>query len=92
MCMRLHINLDEELVEQIDELAGARGRSAFIRETLAKEVEEKRAWAAFERAAGSCPNFGDHLGPDWVRRMRSEDGARRQKRLDEAWARHDDPD
>jgi len=90
--MRLHINLDEELVEQIDELAGARGRSAFIRETLAKEVEEKRAWAAFRRAAGSCPNFGDHMGPDWVRRMRRESGARERERLRETRARHDDPD
>jgi hypothetical protein len=92
MCIRLHINLDEELVEQIDELAGARGRSAFIRETLAKEVEEKRAWAAFRRAAGSCPNFGDHMGPDWVRRMRRESGARERERLRETRARHDDPD
>jgi len=68
--MRVHILLDHELVGHIDELAGARGRTAFIRDAVAAEVERQRRWAAFERAFGSIPDYGADLPADWIERMR----------------------
>jgi hypothetical protein len=35
--MRLHIELDEELVAQIEELSGPRGRSAFVRSAIERQ-------------------------------------------------------
>lgn len=61
MCMRIHITLDEPLVAQIDELAGKRGRSAFIRDAVAYEVDRQQRWAAFEEAFGSIPDIGERM-------------------------------
>ena len=91
MCMRLHITLDEDLVKEIDEVAGKRGRSAFIRDSVAQEVDRRRRSAALDRAFGSIPDFGSHLGPDWIGRERREATEASDRRVDEALARHDDP-
>ena len=56
MHMRLHINLDDGLAEQIDELAGPRGRSRYIREAIAARVEADRRTAARRRLIGMAPD------------------------------------
>ncbi|HST56055.1 MAG TPA: ribbon-helix-helix protein, CopG family [Solirubrobacteraceae bacterium] len=76
MHMRMHINLDDELVSEIDTLAGSRGRSAFIRDAVAQEVDRRRRWKAFEQAVGAAPDFGSHLPPDWIRQERRSDPRR----------------
>jgi predicted transcriptional regulator len=85
--MRLHITIDEELVSEIDELAGERGRSGFIRDAVEREVDLRRRWAAFERAVGAAPDFGSHLGPDWVRRERRRETEQRERELRKHWER-----
>jgi len=65
--MRIHINVDEGLLDEVDRLAGSRGRSRFIGEAIESRVEAERARAALLNAFGAAPTFGDHLGPDWIR-------------------------
>lgn len=77
--MRMHIELDDQLVEQVDELAGPRGRSAFVREAVERAVDQARRWAALEAAAGSIPDTGHDWDEDpaaWVREQRSSDPRR----------------
>jgi predicted transcriptional regulator len=72
----MHLNLDDELAREIDAVAGSRGRSAFIREALAREMDRRHRWAAFERASGGAPDFGSHLPADWIRKERHADPRR----------------
>lgn len=59
--VRIHVVLDAALVAAVDALAGARGRSGFVRDAVQEAVDRRRRWAAFERAAGAAPDFD---GPD----------------------------
>lgn len=72
MCMRLHISLDDELVREIDEHAGPRGRSRFIREAIEHEVAARRRRSALVGLGGSAPEFARHLPEDWIRRERTQ--------------------
>jgi metal-responsive CopG/Arc/MetJ family transcriptional regulator len=76
MHMRMHINLEDQLVQEIDAVAGSRGRSAFIRDAISREIDRRRRWTAFERAAGAAPAFASHLPAEWVREGRREDPRR----------------
>jgi predicted transcriptional regulator len=76
MHMRMHLNLDDELAREIDAVAGSRGRSAFIRDALAREMDRRRRWAAFDRAVGAAPDFGAHLPDDWIHKERHADPRR----------------
>ena len=77
--MRMHIELDDRLVAEVDEIAGARGRSAFVRAAVARALEEHRRWAQLERAAGAVPDEGHEWDTDpaaWVREQRRADPRR----------------
>lgn len=88
----MHINLDEDLVKQIDEHAGKRGRSAFIRRAIERELEDQSWRAAFERFAGSIPDFAPHMTPEWIAQERKRDSEERDRRIREHLARYDRPD
>jgi Arc/MetJ-type ribon-helix-helix transcriptional regulator len=88
----MHISLDEELVKQIDELAGERGRSAFIREAIEKALEDRQWREAFERFVGSAPDFAPHMTPEWIAEERMRQTRLREEELREAFARHERPD
>ena len=92
MHMRLHIHLSDELVGAIDELAGERGRSAFIRSALETEVEKQRRLASFKSALGAAPDFARHLPENWVDEGRRAWDERSAEGLREAAARHERPD
>lgn len=81
--MRLHINLDDALVRAVDDVAGLRGRSRFIREAVEREVKARRSREALLRAAGAAPEFGSHLGPDWIREGRRRSTEESNRRLRE---------
>jgi predicted transcriptional regulator len=72
----MHLNLDDELAREIDAVAGSRGRSAFIRNAIATEMDRRRRWAAFDRALGGAPDFGSHLPADWIQKERRADSRR----------------
>jgi hypothetical protein len=79
--LRTHIVLPAQLAKDIDELAGPRGRSAFIVETAAKEVRRRKLLAFFE---SDEPAWRDENHPElvelgtagWVRSLRSEPSVR----------------
>ena len=74
--MRVHINLDEDLVRRVDELVGPRGRSPFVADAVRKAVEEELRWRAIKRAAGGIADHGHEWDEDpaaWVRAQRRAD-------------------
>lgn len=89
MCMRLHINLDEHLARQIDELAGPRGRSRYIREAIEAKVDVDRRIAARRRFIGSIPDFAPWMTADWISENRKREGRQREEKLARHWRRED---
>jgi Arc/MetJ-type ribon-helix-helix transcriptional regulator len=77
--MRLHISLDDRLVEQLDERVGKRRRSMFISETLRRALEDERRWEDIEASLGALSDSGHEWDADpagWVRAQRRNDPAR----------------
>lgn len=79
MAMRLHISLDDDLVEQLDERVGRRRRSMFISETVRRALEDERRWEDIEAGLGALADSGHEWDADpaaWVRAQRRGDPAR----------------
>lgn len=77
--MRVHISLDDDLVQELDELTGPRGRSAFIEDAIRKAVDHERRWRLIRSAIGSISDEGHPWDPDvarWVHESRREDPRR----------------
>lgn len=77
--MRMHIEIDDEVVAEIDRRSGARNRSGFIRRAILAALDETRRWEALESAAGSIPATGHEWDDDpaeWVRAQRRSDPRR----------------
>ena len=71
--MRVHISLDDELVRDLDDLVGPRGRSPFIAEAVREKVERAVRWRKIESAIGSIPDTGHDWDEDpaaWVHAQR----------------------
>ncbi len=77
--MRLHIALDDDLVEELDRRAGKRQRSAFISELIRRGLQDEQRWEDIESALASIP-YGGHEWDDdpaqWVRSQRQLDTRR----------------
>ncbi len=74
--MRLHINLDDELVAELDRHVGPRERSAFIAGSIRQALAIRRRLDAFDRAAGSISDTGHEWDDDpaaWVAAQRRID-------------------
>jgi Arc/MetJ family transcription regulator len=77
--MRMHIGFDDALVAKVDELAGPRGRSAFVRLAIERAVEQAVRWASLDEAAGAISDEGHDWDADpaaWVREQRRADARR----------------
>jgi len=77
--MRVHISLEEDLVRELDELAGERGRSSYIEEAIRQRVDRERRWRKIWSAIGSISDEGHIWDPDvakWVHDSRREDPRR----------------
>ncbi len=77
--MRMHIELEDELVTAIDEVAGPRGRSRFIREALEEALRLRRQRDLLRSVRGSIDDAGGDWGGDparWVRDQRRSDDRR----------------
>lgn len=77
--MRMHIELDDDLVAEIDRRAGARNRSAYVRNAIAAALDEARRWDLIESAAGAISTTGHEWDADparWVRGQRRIDRRR----------------
>ncbi len=79
VAMRLHISLDDDLVQQLDLRVGQRRRSAFIGETVRRALEDERRWDDIESSLGALSGHGHEWDDDpagWVTAQRSGDPAR----------------
>jgi metal-responsive CopG/Arc/MetJ family transcriptional regulator len=77
--MRLHISLDDDLVDQLDRRVGRRRRSAFIGETVRRALEDERRWDDIEAGLGALAEREHEWDDDpagWVQAQRSADQAR----------------
>ena len=77
--MRMHIELDDAIVTEIDSIAGLRRRSAFVREAVLAAVDRHRRKIRLRQAAGILRNTEHDWDDDpaaWVRRQRSGDPRR----------------
>ena len=77
--MRLHIQLEDHLVEDIDRRAGPRRRSAFIAAMIRRGLDDERRWDEIESSLGSIADTGHDWDDDaagWVRAQRQGDPRR----------------
>lgn len=77
--MRMHIELDDDLVREIDAAAGERGRSAWVRAALTRALAADRRTEAILAVAGAIegsPHEWDDDPAEWVRAQRRTDPRR----------------
>jgi hypothetical protein len=72
--VRTTVTVPAELMEQVDELAGPRGRSAFVTEAIEARVKRERLRAALDRVhgiyVGTPFEMDDEQAYRWVREQR----------------------
>jgi hypothetical protein len=80
---RAHVVLPEDLVREIDKIAGSRGRSAFLADLARREIKRQRLLELFKRKE---PIWKDKDHPElkhgaaaWVQKMRAQDEVRFQR-------------
>lgn len=74
--MRMHIEVDDDLVAKVDQLAGARNRSRFVRRAVELAVDREYRWRSLDAAAGSITaedHEWDEDPAEWVRLQRRGD-------------------
>jgi len=77
--MRMHIELDDDLVQRIDAVAGSRGRSLFVRKAVEQLLEQEMRWTLIRSVVGSIADRGHEWDTDaaeWVRDQRHGDPRR----------------
>jgi metal-responsive CopG/Arc/MetJ family transcriptional regulator len=77
--MRVHIEIDKPLVDRIDEAAGERGRSEFVRRAVIAALESRERLELIHTARGSISAAGHEWDKDpagWVRAQRRGDKRR----------------
>ena len=77
--MRLHINLDDTVVAELDRRTGRGRRSAFIERTVERALDDERRWEEIEASLGAIADSGHEWDRDpagWVRAGRRADARR----------------
>lgn len=74
---RTNLTLPEDLIRQVDELAGPRGRSRFVADAVAYRVKREKLRRAIEETAGCMVKDGKGMSRDevsaWIRELRDEE-------------------
>lgn len=74
---RTNVTLPGELLREVDELAGPRGRSQFVADAVTWKVKRERLRRALDAARGAWVGTPSYMTPDeayrWIRSMRDED-------------------
>lgn len=74
--VRTNVTLPEELIQAIDELAGPRGRSAYLAEAASQKLKRDRLAKAIRESAGVMVGRQGHMSADeivdWVNQLRDE--------------------
>ncbi|MBA3780124.1 MAG: hypothetical protein H0X16_12665 [Chloroflexi bacterium] len=85
--VRTNITLPGDVLDDVDALAGPRGRSAYLAELIRAHVRRERQRRVFEENFGAMIGKPGHMSPDeileFARHVRSED-AERGKASDQA--------
>ena len=83
---RTNVTLPEEMIQEIDEMAGPRGRSAYVAEAVRARLKRDRMRKVFDETYGAASGHSQWQDADeayrWVRSLR--DGSARDERL---WGR-----
>ena len=77
--VRVHVSLEQHLVEEIDRRVGPRRRSSYIAEAVARRLDQDRRWEKIWSAVGSIPDTGHEWDEDpaaWVHEQRRADPRR----------------
>ena len=77
--VRVHVYIEDELVRQIDDRVGDRGRSAYIEDAVRDRLDRERRWEIIESSFGTIPDTGHDWDDDpaaWVRDQRRADPGR----------------
>jgi hypothetical protein len=77
--IRVHIQLDDALVSELDARVPPRQRSAFIAQLVRAALDDQLRWDDIESALGAIPDAGHDWDDDpaaRVRQQRSADGRR----------------
>ena len=77
--MRLHISLDDELVEELDRRVGRRRRSMFIANTVRRALDDARRREDIEAGFGALAGEAHEWDADpagWVHAQRFSDPRR----------------
>lgn len=61
--MRTHIAIPEDLIDEIDQRAGPRGRSQFVVEAIREKLEHEQLGEALEKYAGALKH---EKHPEWA--------------------------
>jgi metal-responsive CopG/Arc/MetJ family transcriptional regulator len=74
---RTNLTLPEDLLAEVDELAGPRGRSRYVAEAVAQRVKRDKLGKAIRETAGIMVGSPGWMSPDevvkWVDFLRSEE-------------------
>jgi predicted transcriptional regulator len=74
---RTNVTLPQDLLKQVDEIAGPRGRSRYVAEAVAQRVKRDRLGKAIRETAGIMVGKPGWMSPDevvrWVDELRSEE-------------------
>ena len=74
---RTNLTLPEELLREVDELAGPRGRSQFVADAVKARVKRERLRRAIDGTRGASIGTPSYMTPEesyrWIRSMRDED-------------------
>ena len=78
---RTHVVMSDEVLQAVDEVVGARGRSRFLEEAAVEKLERLALVEAIEASAGvargdAYSNWRDRAATaDWVRKTRRTESA-----------------
>ena len=74
---RTNVTLPGDLLKEVDDLAGPRGRSQFVADAVAAKVKRERLRRALDASRGVFVGTPSYMTPDeayaWIRSMREED-------------------
>ena len=79
MMVRAHVVLPEDLLKEVDQVAGKRGRSRFVEAAIREKLSREAVAAALREAAGSLDlaHYPEWQTPEevsaWVRASRRAD-------------------
>ena len=74
--MRVHVVIDDDVVERIDKVAGDRNRSGWIVRVIRERLDFEERKAGIIASFGCIPDTGHEWDDDpvaWVRAQRSAD-------------------